>query len=52
MKMPLKRLGNAYGKVFIQPTPFLPPRKEPGPKIVGKEEMGSARKPPVVLSAL
>jgi hypothetical protein len=46
MIIPLTRLGRAYGKDVIQMTPVFPPSAEPGPKVEGKEEMGSARKPP------
>ena len=45
---PETRLGSAYGKDVIQPTPFSPPNFEPGPKVEGKDEIGSARKPPSI----
>ena len=46
MKIALTRLGRAYGKVFSQRTPSVPPSRELSPNTLGKLLTGSAKKPP------
>lgn len=39
------KLGSAYGKLLSHRTPSAPPNSDPGPKRLGSEWTGSARKP-------